>query len=75
MEIKSVEFVTSFVNSLHGVGESETNRITDSISLEVAEGTIDPAAPLAEDNGIVGRVIVRLEDGALAAFALKSNSD
>ena len=75
MDIKSVEFSAAFVNSLGGSGESDTNDILDSVSLEVSEGPIDPAAPLATDDGIVGRMIVSLENGSTAAFALKRNSD
>ena len=75
MDIKSVEFSAAFLNSLGGSSESETKSIVDSITFEVAEGPIDPAAPLATDNGVVGRLVVRLEDGASAVFALKRNSD
>ena len=75
MDIKSVEFSAAFVNSLGGTSESVTNDLLDSISLEVAEGPIDPSAPLATNDGVVGRMIVCLEDGATAAFALKTNSD
>ena len=75
MDIKSVEFSASFVNSLGGESQSVTDGILDSISLEVSEGPIDPSAPLAENDGVVGRMIVRLESGTVAAFALKRNSD
>lgn len=75
MDIKSVEFSAAFVNSLGGSGKSDADDILDSIALEVSEGPIDPTAPLATDDGIVGRVIVGLEDGSTTAFALKCNSD
>lgn len=75
MDIKSVEFTTAFLNSLDSSGEGEAKSLIDSVSLEVAEGPIDPSAPLATDNGVVGRLVVRLEDGASAVFALKRNSN
>lgn len=75
MDIKSVEFSAAFVNSLGGASESDTNDILDSISLEVAEGSVDPSAPLAENDGVVGRMIVRLESGDTTAFALKRKPD
>ncbi len=75
MDIKSVEFSAAFVNSLGGASEGDTNDILDSISLEVAEGPVDPSAPLAAHDGIIGRMIVRLECGTTTAFALKRNSD
>lgn len=74
MDIKSVEFSAAFLNSLGGSGESETKSLVDGIALEVAEGPIDPAAPLASDNGVVGRLVVRREDGSTAVFALKSDA-
>ncbi len=75
MDIKSVELSAAFVNSLGGSSKSDTDDILDSISLEVTEGPVDPTAPLATDNGVVGRMIVRLECGTTTAFALKRNSD
>lgn len=75
MDIKSVEFSAAFVNSLGGSGKCDANDILDSIALEVSKGPIDPTAPLATDNGVVGRVIISLENGSTTAFALKRNSD
>lgn len=75
MDIKLVELSAAFLNLLGGTNESDTNDILDSITLEVSEGPIDPSAPLAADDGIVGRMIVRLECGSTTAFALKRNSD
>jgi len=74
MDITSVEFSAAFLNSLGGSGESETESLIDGISFEVSEGPIDPSAPLATDDGIVGRMAVRLEDGSTAVFALKCDS-
>lgn len=74
MDIKSVELSAAFLDSLGGRGQSETDRIVDGISFEVSEGPIDPSAPLAADDGVVGRVVVRLEDGSTAYFALKGDS-
>ena len=74
MEIKSVELSAAFLNSLGGGGEGTRESTIDGISLEVAEGPIDPAALLASDDGVVGRVVVRLENGSSAVFALKSDT-
>jgi hypothetical protein len=75
MDIKSVEFTTAFLNSLGSRAESEAQSLIDSVSLEVAEGPVDPSAPLASNDGVIGRLVVRLEDGASAVFALKRDSD
>lgn len=74
MDIESVELSAAFLNSLGGSSQGETDGIVDGISFEVSEGPIDPAAPLAADNGVIGRVVVRLEDGSTAYFALKSDA-
>jgi hypothetical protein len=74
MDIKSVEFSAAFLNSLGGSSEGETKSLIDGIALEVSEGPVDPSAPLATDDGVVGRLVVRREDGSTAVFALKSDA-
>ena len=75
MDIRSLEFTTSFLEFLAGLGENARKSTLDSLKLEAAEIAPNVSALFAGDDSVVGWMVVHAKDGAAAHFALKLDPD
>jgi hypothetical protein len=75
LDIRSIEFTTSFLEFLAGLGENARQGALDSLKLEAAEIAPNVCALFAGDDSVVGWMVVHAQDGSPAHFALKLDPD
>ena len=74
MQIRSIQFSKSFLESVADLGEDAREGLLSSLELKVFETAVDPAAVFADNPGVVGWVVLDGEDAATTFLTLKSDS-
>ena len=74
MQIRSIQFSKSFLESVADLGEDAREGLLSSLELKVFETAVDPAAVFADNPGVVGWVVLDDEYGATTFLALKGDS-
>lgn len=74
MQISSINFSKTFLESVADLCEDSREGLLSSLELKVFEAAVDPTTVFADDPGVVGWVVLDGEDGATTFLALKGDS-